>query len=200
MLILYPSLSFFLVNIRTIPEFGLYVDRYGVPLQDREIAEWEGQACHASFRFPYLLLFSPAFVEIRNLIHGRLIQIIRADVAVGNLGGSGCGGGPIRCLWDGRGGGRNANYDPEFGYVGGGDYGSGSGDGVHGDPDGPELPTVLGAVDIPIPTTTDEWGAQSSSSSVVMQQCVFTLFSPVPPPYSPHVEEPTVPYDADSII
>ena len=180
-------------------EFGLYVDRYGVPLVHREIVEWEGLACRASFRFPYVLLFSPAFVEIRSLITGHLIQIIRADVAVGNLGG--CGGAPIRCLWDGRGGSRNANYDPEFGYVGaGGDYGSGSNDGMHGDSDGSEFPTVLGVVDLPVPTTANEWGAQSSSSSVVTQQCVFTLFSPVPPPYSPHVEEPTVPYDANSII
>ena len=190
-------------DTRMIPEFGVYVDRYGVPILDREIVEWEGQACRASFRFPYVLLFSPAFVEIRHLIAGHLIQIIRADDAIGNYiggGGGGCGGGPVRCLWDGRGGDRNSGYDPEFGYVGGGDYGSGSGDGLNGNSDGSELPTVLGVVDLPIPTTANEWGAQSTSSSVVTQQCVFTLFSPVPPPYSPLVEEPTIPYDANSII
>jgi hypothetical protein len=182
-------------------EFGVYVDRYGVPLLDREIVEWEGQACRASFRFPYVLLFSPAFVEIRHIITGLLIQIIRADDTIGNYGGGGCGGGPIRCLWDGRGGGGNSGYDPESGYVGGGDYGSESSEGLHGNSDGSEsLPTVLGVVDLPIPATVNDWGAQSSSSSVVTQQCVFTLFSPVPPPYSPLVEEPTIPYDVNSII
>jgi len=176
------------------PEFGLYVDRYGVPLLDREIVEWEGQACRASFRFPYVLLFSPTFVEIRNLITGQLIQVVRAEAAMGNNGGGGaCGNGPIRCLWDGRGGGRNADYDPEFGPVAG-DYGSGSG------VDGAELPTVLAVVDLPIPAPVNEWGPQSSSPSAVTQQCVFTLFSPVPPPYSPPVEEPTVPYDVNSLI
>lgn len=170
-----------------------------MPLLDREILEWEAQACRASFRFPYVLLFSPAFVEIRHLITGHLTQIIRADDAIGKYVGGGCGGGPIRCLWDGRGGARHSGYDPEFGHVGAGDYGSGSNDGLHGGPDGSELPTVLGVVDLPIPTTVNEWEAQSSSLPVVTQQCVFTLFSPVPPPYS-LVEEPTIPYDANSII
>ena len=85
----------------------------------------------------------------------------------------------MRCLWDGRGGTRNPDLDLEFG--GGGDGGSG-------------LPTVLGVADLP---TTNEWGAQSNS--VMTQQCVFTLFSPVPPPYS-LVGEPVTPYDADSLI
>jgi hypothetical protein len=179
-----------------IPEFGLYVDRYGVPILDREIVEWEGQACRASFRFPYVLLFSPALVEIRNLITGHLTQIIRSEAVAETHGGTGGGTGAIKCLWDGRGGGRNPDYDPEFGYIGG-DYSSGPGD---GNPDGSELPTVLGVVDFPVPAPVNEWGAQSSSPPVVTQQCVFTLFLPVPPPYSPHVVEPTVPYDANSII
>lgn len=114
---------------------------------------------------------------------------------MGNYSGSGggCSGGAIRCLWDGRGGGRDSGYDPEFGLVPDGDY-------AHGNSDGSEIPTVLGVVDLPIPTTVNEWGAQSSSSSVVTQRCVFTLFSPVPPPYSALVEEPTIPYDVNSII
>jgi len=156
------------------PEFGMYVDRHGVPLLDREIVEWEGQAERASFRFPYVLLFCSTFVEVRNLITGHLTQIIRTE-AIGNGGG----GGTIRCLWDGRGGPRNFDLDLDFG--GGGDGGS-------------DLPSVLGVVDLP---TTSEWGAQSSS--VMKQQCVFTLFSPVPPPYS-LVGEPVTPYDADSLI
>lgn len=172
-------------------EFGAYVDRYGVPLADRGIVEWEGQADRASFRFPYVLLFSSAFVEVRHLPTGHLTQIIRPEVA----SGSGGGGGRLRCLWDGRGGaGRNFDYDPHD--FGGGEHhdvaGTGGGSSV-------ELPTTLGAVDLDFPVSSDEWGAQSSSSSIVTQQCVFTLFAPVPPPYS-LLEEPVVPYDANSII
>jgi len=121
-------------------------------------------------------------VEVRNLITGHLTQIIRADTTAGNGNG---GGPPIRCLWDGRGGARNFNYDLDFS---GGQYNNG------GDGGGLDLPTILGVVDLP---TTNEWGAQSSSA--VTQQCVFTLFLPIPPPYSP-VEEPVTPYDANSII
>lgn len=155
----------------------MYVDRYGVPLLDREVVEWEGQADRASFRFPYVLLFCSAFVEVRNLITGHLTQIIRAEATESG------GGGKMRCLWDGRGRARNFDYDQDFGGGGPGGEGGAS-----------ELPTVLGATDI---STRNEWGAQSSS--VMTQQCVFTLFSPVPPPYS-LVEEPVIPYDANSII
>ena len=149
------------------------MDRHGAPLLDREIVEWEGQAERASFRFPYVLLFCSTFVEVRNLITGHLTQIIRADAA-----GRGGSGGTMRCLWDVRGGSRGSDYDLDFG---GGEGGS-------------DLPTVLGVADLP---TANEWGAQSSSA--MTQQCVFTFFSPVPPPYS-LVGEPTVPYDADSLI
>lgn len=174
------------------------MDRYGTPLLDRGIVEWEGQADRASFRFPYVLLFSSDFVEVRHLVTGHLIQIVRPNAAADG-GGSG-GGGPqtsLRCLWDGRGGARNFDYDSQ-------DF---SGSGYHhttntGMPDGGgssvEVPTVLGAVDLAFPVASDEWGAQSNSA-IVTQQCVFTLFAPVPPPYS-LLEEPDVPYDANSII
>ena len=185
------------------PEFGVYVDRYGVPLLDRGIVEWEGQADRASFRFPYVLLFSSSFVEVRHLITGHLTQIIRPEAVAGGEGeggrggGGGGGGGPqtgLRCLCDGRGGARNFEYDlQELG--GSAVYHHNTGTGVSS----VELPTTLGAVDLPFPVASDEWGAQSSSSSIVTQQCVFTLFAPIPPPYS-LVEEPVVPYDANSIL
>lgn len=147
------------------PEFGVYVNRFGVPLLDRGIVEWEGQADRASFRYPYVFLFCSTFVEVRNLITGRLIQIIRPDAATA---GSSVGRGEegpqtLRCLWDGRGGARSFDYDPEL------------------DEDGTwpsvELPAMLGAVDLPLP----------SSFSAAMQQCVFALSAPVPPPRSPGV-------------
>ena len=169
-------------------EFGVYVGRNGVPLPDRATVEWEGQADQVSFRFPYALLFCSAFVEVRHLITGHLIQIIRAG-AGGGVGGSQT----LRCLWDGRGGARSFDHDSDL-----------RGDGYHigasvdGGGSSVELPTVLGAADLAFPATSDEWGAQPSSSAVT-QQCVFTLFAPVPPPYSP-LEEPVEPEDADSII
>jgi len=167
------------VFILCYDKFGVYVDRHGVPLLDRGIVEWEGQAERASFRFPYVLLFCSAFVEVRNLVTGHLTQIIRADAT-----GHGDGGRAIRCLWDGRGGARNFDYD----------YDSGGGDSSNGEDGGSDLPTVLAVTDLP---KTSEWGAQSSS--VMTQQCVFTLFSPVPPPYS-LVGEPVIPYDTESLI
>ena len=173
---------------RMKPEFGVYVDRYGVPLPDRGIIEWEGQADRVSYRFPYVLLFCAKFVEVRHLITGRLTQIIRADAA-GGVGGPQT----LRCLWDGRGGARSFDHDPD---ISGGGYHPGTS--ADGGGSSVELPTVLGAVDLALPVTTDKWGAQSSSS-VVTRQCVFTLFAPIPPPYS-LVEEPAEPYDANSII
>lgn len=175
-------------TVRMKPGFGVYVDRYGVPLPDRSIVEWEGQADGVSFRFPYVLLFCVNFVEVRHLITGRLTQIIRADAA-GGVGGSQT----LRCLWDGRGGARSFDYDPD---ISGGGYHPGTS--ADGSGSSTELPTVLGAVDLAVPVAGDEWGAQSSSS-VARQQCVFTLFAPIPPPYS-LVEEPAEPYDANSII
>ena len=199
-------------------EFGVYVDRYGVPILDREVVEWEGQADRASFRFPYILLFCSAFVEVRHLITGHLTQIIRPEVAAAGVGaapggGGGAGGGPgggpggpettLRCLWDGRGGARNFDDDSHELLGSGGSAGhhyTTAGTGVSdGSGSSVELPTTLGAVDLAIPVTSDEWGAQSSSSSTVTQQCVFTLFAPIPPPYS-LLEESVVPYDANSII
>ena len=181
----------------------MYVDRYGVPLPDRGIVEWECQADRASFRFPYVLLFSSTFVEVRHLPTGHLTQIIRPEVASGSGRGRGRGRGEgrLRCLWDGRGGaGRNFDYDPHDRDFGGVEHHETTSTGS-GNPGSPvELPTTLGAVDLDLPVTSDEWGAQSSSSSsIVTQQCVFTLFAPVPPPYS-LLEEPVVPYDANSII
>jgi hypothetical protein len=145
-------------------EFGVYVDRRGVPLLDRAIVEWEGQADRASFRFPYVLLFCSAFVEVRHLITGHLTQIIRPEAGGGGELAVEGGGGPQttpKCLWDGRGGARTFDHDFHD-FAGSGDHyatGTGGGSSV-------ELPTVLGAVDLAFPVTSDEWGAQSSSSSI----------------------------------
>ena len=148
-----------------------------MPLVDRGMIEWEGQAEQVSFRFPYVLLFCSAFVEVRNLITGHLTQIIRADAARHRSGGA------IRCLWDGKDGAWNLDYNLDFG----GGY-------CNGEDGSSDLPTVLGVADF---SMISEWGAQSSSA--MKQQCIFTLFMPVPPPYS-LVGEPAIPYDTESLI
>jgi len=149
------------------PEFGVYVNRFGVPLLDRGIVEWECQAERVSYRYPYVLLFCSAFVEIRNLITGRLVQIFRPDAAtrLGDIGGDEDAPQTLRCLWDGRSGTRNFDYDPELG------------EGEDGRGYSSELPAMLGAVDLAMP----------SRSSITTQQCVFALSAPIPPPRSPGV-------------
>ncbi|KAJ7272700.1 CNH domain-containing protein [Mycena haematopus] len=70
-------------------EFGVYVDRHGEPRRNGTTIEWEGNAEKVALHQPYILLFDPRFIEIRNIETGRLVQIIP--------------GNDIRCLWDGRG-------------------------------------------------------------------------------------------------
>ncbi|KAJ7282099.1 Dbl domain-containing protein [Mycena rebaudengoi] len=70
-------------------EFGVYVDRHGEPRRGASTIEWEGNAERVALHSPYILLFDPRFIEIRNVETGRLAQIIP--------------GNDIRCLWDGRG-------------------------------------------------------------------------------------------------
>ncbi|KAM5537340.1 hypothetical protein V8D89_009070 [Ganoderma adspersum] len=70
-------------------EYGLYVDKRGTPSRSPPTIEWEGAASHAAWHPPYVVLFSPAFIEIRHVESGRLAQVIT--------------GHDIRCTWDGRG-------------------------------------------------------------------------------------------------
>ena len=70
-------------------EFGMYVDKRGTPSRSPPTLEWEGVATHAAWHPPYVVLFSPSFIEVRHVDTGRLAQIIP--------------GNDIRCIWDGRG-------------------------------------------------------------------------------------------------
>ncbi|KAI0334265.1 CNH-domain-containing protein [Cubamyces sp. BRFM 1775] len=70
-------------------EFGLYVDKRGVPSRSPPIIEWEGTATQAAWHAPYVVLFSTSFIEIRHVESGRLAQIITGQ--------------DVHCLWDGRG-------------------------------------------------------------------------------------------------
>ncbi|TFK84447.1 CNH-domain-containing protein [Polyporus arcularius HHB13444] len=78
-------------------EYGLYVDKRGAPSRSPPIIEWEGTASHAAWHPPYVVLFTPAFIEVRHVESGRLAQVIN--------------GLDVRCLWDGRGVVRPEGFD-----------------------------------------------------------------------------------------
>lgn len=70
-------------------EFGVYVDKHGIPSRNTGAIEWEGNADRVALHAPYILLFDSRFIEIRNIDTCRLSQIFM--------------GSDIRCIWDGRG-------------------------------------------------------------------------------------------------
>ncbi|RXW24819.1 hypothetical protein EST38_g1034 [Candolleomyces aberdarensis] len=70
-------------------EFGLYVDKHGIPSRNTGVIEWEGLATRVALHAPYILLFDKRFIEIRNIDTCRLSQILP--------------GTDIQCVWDGRG-------------------------------------------------------------------------------------------------
>ncbi|KAG5730352.1 Rho1 guanine nucleotide exchange factor 1 [Termitomyces sp. T112] len=72
-------------------EFGLYVDKHGIPTRRSQVIEWEGIAVRAALHAPHIMLFDATsqFIEIRDVAAGRLVQIIH--------------GNDIRCTWDRRG-------------------------------------------------------------------------------------------------
>ncbi|KAG5643354.1 hypothetical protein DXG03_001036 [Asterophora parasitica] len=51
--------------------------------------EWEGTAERVAFHSPYVMIFDSRFIEVRDILTGRLVQIIS--------------GNDVRCIWDGRG-------------------------------------------------------------------------------------------------
>ncbi|KAG6872317.1 hypothetical protein C0995_010920 [Termitomyces sp. Mi166 len=72
-----------------LSEFGVYVNKKGIPSRNECIVEWEGNADSVAFHAPYVLLFDPRFIEIRHVETGRLAQIVMGQ--------------DVRCVWDGRG-------------------------------------------------------------------------------------------------
>ncbi|CAE6460834.1 unnamed protein product [Rhizoctonia solani] len=58
-------------------EFGCYVTKYGAPARQSAFVRWETRATSVAFRWPYALLFSPSFIEIRNVETGGLVQVIQ---------------------------------------------------------------------------------------------------------------------------
>ncbi|KAG6816279.1 hypothetical protein H0H87_007316 [Tephrocybe sp. NHM501043] len=80
-------------------EFGLYVDKHGEPSRTTGgTVEWEGTAERVALHAPYVMIFDTRFIEIRDLVTGRLVQIIP--------------GNDVRCIWDGRGVSTNVTVTP----------------------------------------------------------------------------------------
>ncbi|KAF8753436.1 CNH domain [Rhizoctonia solani] len=58
-------------------DFGCYVTKYGAPARQSAFVRWETRATSVAFRWPYALLFSPNYIEIRNVENGGLVQVIQ---------------------------------------------------------------------------------------------------------------------------
>lgn len=57
--------------------FACFVDRLGEPTRLDQIIEWEGFPKQVAFSGNYVLAFDPRFVEVRDALTGRLVQIMR---------------------------------------------------------------------------------------------------------------------------
>lgn len=57
-------------------EFGCYVTKYGAPARQSAFVRWETRATSVAFRWPHALLFSPNYIEIRNVESGGLVQVV----------------------------------------------------------------------------------------------------------------------------
>ncbi|SPO21830.1 related to ROM2 - GDP/GTP exchange factor for Rho1p [Ustilago trichophora] len=57
--------------------FACYVDRLGEPTRLEQIIEWEGFPKQVAFSGNYVLAFDARFIEIRDALTGRLVQIMR---------------------------------------------------------------------------------------------------------------------------
>ncbi|KAG6909360.1 hypothetical protein DXG01_000799 [Tephrocybe rancida] len=79
-------------------KFGLYVNKHGEPSRQGGTVEWEGTAKRVALHTPYVMIFDTRFIEIRDLVTGRLVQIIP--------------GNDVRCIWDGRGVSTNVTATP----------------------------------------------------------------------------------------
>ncbi|KAJ7603752.1 hypothetical protein DFH06DRAFT_1256028 [Mycena polygramma] len=60
---------------------GCYVSRHGIPSRSGGYIRWECKATSFAARGAHVLLFSPNFIEIRNVLTGLLVQVIEgADI------------------------------------------------------------------------------------------------------------------------
>jgi RHO1 GDP-GTP exchange protein 1/2 len=55
---------------------GCYITKHGQPSRNAGFIKWEVQAVSYTHRGVHVLLFSPQFIEVRNVMTGRLVQVI----------------------------------------------------------------------------------------------------------------------------
>ncbi|KAI0752263.1 hypothetical protein BC629DRAFT_1297111 [Irpex lacteus] len=60
-------------------ELGCYVDKRGIPSRSSGYLRWETKAVSYARRGRNILLFSPEFIEIRDISSGRLVQVIQGQ-------------------------------------------------------------------------------------------------------------------------
>ena len=58
---------------------GCLVDQAGQPADSNYYIEWESKATAFARRGPHLLLFSPGYIEVRNLDTGKLVRMVEAN-------------------------------------------------------------------------------------------------------------------------
>jgi len=71
---------FFILNVLSsdiLPDLGCFVDQAGNPARtDFYYIEWERKATAFAYRGPHLLLFSPGYIEVRNIDTGKLFRMV----------------------------------------------------------------------------------------------------------------------------
>ena len=60
-------------------DLGCFVDQAGKPARSDFFIEWERKATAFARRGPHLLLFSPGYIEVRNIDTGRLFRMVEVN-------------------------------------------------------------------------------------------------------------------------
>jgi hypothetical protein len=67
------------VFLHLLADLGCLVDQAGQPADSNYYIEWECKATAFARRGPHLLLFSPAYIEVRNIDTGKLVRMIEVN-------------------------------------------------------------------------------------------------------------------------
>jgi hypothetical protein len=60
-------------------EMGCFVDKHGIPTRKCGYVRWESKAESFAHRSRFLLLFSPEFIEVRDVNSARLVQVLEGE-------------------------------------------------------------------------------------------------------------------------
>lgn len=58
---------------------GCYITKHGIPNRSSGYIKWETKATSFAQRGYHVMLFSPQFIEIRNITTGRIVQVIEGS-------------------------------------------------------------------------------------------------------------------------